>query len=103
MGTSSDPPERSSLGVELARYAGHGLTLVASTALFLFVGLKVDGWLGTLPLFTLLGAMVGAFAGFYSMYRHLVVEPREQAEAKKREAEAAGDEAQHGGPDRDES
>ncbi|MEJ2678007.1 MAG: AtpZ/AtpI family protein [Gemmatimonadota bacterium] len=102
MGTSPDPTERGGLGVEFARYAGHGLTLVASTAFFLFVGLKVDGWLGTLPLFTVLGAFVGGFGGFYSMYHHLVVEPRERAEAERREEEDAGG-AQHGEPERDES
>jgi len=99
---SRDPTERNGLGVELARYAGHGMTLVASTALFLFVGLKVDGWLGTLPVFTVLGAFVGAFGGFYSMYHHLVVEPRERAEAEKRDADAA-DGTRPGEPDRDET
>ncbi|HKJ91754.1 MAG TPA: AtpZ/AtpI family protein [Longimicrobiales bacterium] len=101
MGTLPDPTKRGGLPQELARYAGHGLTLAASTGLFLFIGLKVDGWLGTLPLFTVLGALVGASAGFYSMYHHLVVEPRERAAADERErgADAAGS-GEGGEPDR---
>lgn len=64
--------------VEAGRFMGHGLAWVSSTLLFLFLGWLLDRWLGTLPLFTILGAFVGAGAGFYSMYRHLVVEPRER-------------------------
>ena len=57
-------PERPCPGVEAGRYLGHGLTWALSTALFLFLGLLVDRWLGTMPLFTILGAFVGAGAGF---------------------------------------
>ena len=53
-----------------AEYAGHGLTLAGSTLLFL--------WLA------LLGAFVGAGAGFYHMYHQLVVVPRERDERKAR-------------------
>jgi F0F1-type ATP synthase assembly protein I len=63
---------------DAAPFLGHGLTWALSTALFLFLGWKLDGWLGTLPLFTILGAFVGAGAGFYSLYHHLVVKSREQ-------------------------
>lgn len=56
-------------------YLGHGLTWVGSTLLFMLGGRALDGWLGTGQLLTLLGAFVGAAAGFWSMYYHLVVEP----------------------------
>jgi hypothetical protein len=36
-----------------------------------------------MPLFMILGAFVGAGAGFYSLYRHVVVEPRERDEDAK--------------------
>ena len=36
----------------------------------------MDGWLGTEPLFTLVGAFVGAAAGFWYMIHQLVHEPR---------------------------
>ena len=77
------------MGVEAGRYLGHGLTWALSTALFLFLGLLADRWLGTMPLFTILGAFVGAGAGFYSLYFHLVIEPRERERAR-REREETG-------------
>jgi ATP synthase protein I len=55
---------------------GHGLTIALAMAFFLGVGWWVDRWLGTLPLFFVIGALVGAFAGFYNLYHQLVVVPR---------------------------
>lgn len=57
-------------------YLGYGLTWALSTVLFLLLGQWVDGRFGTTPAFTLIGAFVGAAAGFYYMYRHLVSGPR---------------------------
>lgn len=71
---------------EAGRYLGHGLMWAASTGLFLFLGSRVDRWLGTTPLFMIVGAFVGAAAGFYSIYYHLVVEPRER-ERRRQERE----------------
>jgi F0F1-type ATP synthase assembly protein I len=70
-----------STSAEVSRYVGHGLTWALSTLLFLYLGTRADAWAGTRPLFTLVGALVGAGAGFYSMYYHLVIEPgRRKAE-----------------------
>ena len=55
-----------------AHYLGYGLTWVASTFLFLLGGQALDGRLGTAPLLTLIGAFVGAAAGFWYMYRQLI-------------------------------
>ena len=82
---SSRPPG-TGLPAEAGRYLGVGMTWALSTALFLYLGTLVDKWVGTESLFTLLGAFVGAVAGFYYMYHHLVVEPRERA-ARKSEDE----------------
>lgn len=65
--------------VSVAEYLGHGLTWAASTLLFLWLGTKADGWLGTEPWLALFGAFIGAGAGFYHMYRQLIVAPRERA------------------------
>jgi len=46
----------------LARFTGHGLTLALSIGLFLAAGWWLDGRLGTTPLFTIAGAMLGAGA-----------------------------------------
>lgn len=79
-------PQRS-LQAEAGRYLGVGMTWALSTALFLYLGTWVDKWVGTKSLFTLLGAFVGAVAGFYYMYHHLVVEPREREARKQRDEE----------------
>jgi F0F1-type ATP synthase assembly protein I len=62
--------------VEIARYLGLGLTWALSTALFLYLGSLVDGWLGSTPVFTLIGAFVGAAAGFYHLYREATAATR---------------------------
>lgn len=73
---SPDPGDRGPAGsgtaAELGRYAGHGLTIALSTALFAWVGVWVDERLHTAPLFVTVGVFVGFGAGFYSMYRDLV-------------------------------
>jgi F0F1-type ATP synthase assembly protein I len=53
-----------------------GLGFAASVALFLFLGMWADGRLGTSPWLLILGAFIGGAAGFWSMYRKLVVAPR---------------------------
>lgn len=73
----------------LARFTGHGLTLALATGLFLAAGWWLDGRLGTTPLLTIVGAMLGAGAGFYSMIQHLVLFPRQEEE--RRTKMAAGD------------
>ena len=72
-------PDRSGYA-STGQYMGHGLTLAVSTLFFLWLGTKADGWLGTEPWLALLGAFVGAGAGFYHMYHHLVEAPRDDDE-----------------------
>lgn len=67
-----DGTSGSALG-EIGRYAGHGITLGLSTALFAWVGDWLDGELGTEPVLVVAGAFLGFVAGFYSMYRDLVL------------------------------
>lgn len=73
--------------VELARFSGHGLTLALSMGLFLLAGWWLDGRVGTMPLFTILGALLGAAAGFYSMLQHLIFLPRQREREKARREE----------------
>ena len=79
-------PEPPSLAQAAGQDLGYGLQWALATVLFLFLGWLVDGWLGTKPLLTIVGAFVGAGAGFYSLYYHLVVEPRRRASGKGPEA-----------------
>ncbi len=76
--------------VDVSRYLGVGLTWALSTLLFLWLGTLADGALGTRPLFTVVGAFVGAAAGFYYMIHHLVVVPGREAKAL-RQAERESD------------
>lgn len=78
-----EPPR--SLPAQAGKYLGTGMTWALSTALFLYLGTWVDRWVGTDSLFALVGAFVGAAAGFYYMYHHLVVEPRERATRERRD------------------
>lgn len=57
-----------------------GLTYAASVALYGLGGWWLDGRLGTLPLFTLLGVLLGASAGFLWIYREV-----QRAEARERD------------------
>lgn len=77
----SGPEQQTSAVQELARFSGHGLTIAVSTGLFLAAGWWVDGRVGTQPLFTILGALMGAAGGLYSMVQHLVLIPRAKESA----------------------
>jgi ATP synthase protein I len=61
-----------------AQYLGVGLQFAGAIVLFLFAGQWLDERLGTEPWLLLIGVFVGAAAGFYSLYRQLVIAPRER-------------------------
>lgn len=71
-----------SLWAASGRYMGLGLTWAMATLLFLAVGWWLDTKLGTEPWLLIVGAFVGASAGFYYMYQHVVLEAREREEEK---------------------
>ncbi|MFP3948532.1 MAG: AtpZ/AtpI family protein [Longimicrobiales bacterium] len=56
-----------------ARFAGHGLTFALATLVFLLVGNWADGRLGTEPLLTVVGGLVGAAAGFWHLYVNITL------------------------------
>ena len=57
-------------GLVLAmRLLGLGWYIAASIVLGVGGGLLLDRWLGTVPLFTLLGVLAGSVVAFYGMYR----------------------------------
>jgi len=49
-------------------YFGMALSFAVAILLFGAAGWFVDGWVHTLPLFTIIGAFVGGFAGFMRIY-----------------------------------
>jgi ATP synthase protein I len=62
---------------------GYGLAWALSVLLFLAGGAWLDGKLGTSPILLVVGALVGAGAGFYSLYYHAVIEPRNREDDQK--------------------
>lgn len=73
---------RSEMVSAAGRFTGFGLTWALSVLLFLMGGWWLDGKVGTAPLFMILGAFLGGGAGFYSLYRHIVVDSQEQDEGE---------------------
>jgi F0F1-type ATP synthase assembly protein I len=74
--------------VQAAKYLGVGLTWVASTGLFLYLGSLLDERWGTEPWLALVGAFVGAAAGFYYLYHQVAAEvkrpgPKQETDQKK--------------------
>jgi len=65
------------------QFMGLGLAWALSVLFFLAVGAWIDSKLGTSPLLLVLGAFVGAAAGFYSLYYHIVIEPRQREADRK--------------------
>ncbi len=53
------------------RLFGLGFAFLMIMVVLVMVGLLVDGWLGTLPLFLLVGVALGFAAGLYYMYQSL--------------------------------
>ena len=74
-GKGSDPHEMLRAS---GQYMGLGMTWALAVLLFLGVGAWLDSKLGTSPLLLIVGAFVGGGAGFYSLYYHIVIEPRER-------------------------
>jgi F0F1-type ATP synthase assembly protein I len=58
------------------QFMGHGLSFALAILLFMGVGWWLDSKVGTAPFLMVIGAFVGGAAGFYSLYYHIVIEPR---------------------------
>jgi F0F1-type ATP synthase assembly protein I len=90
-----DRPQKAAHGSEIQRASsdalGHGFTIAAAIGVFLWAGDRADKALGTSPVFALSGMLLGAAAGFYRLYAHLVLMKRAEAEKADGEAETAGE------------
>jgi len=69
---------------EAGQVLGVGMQFAGSIVVFLLLGRWLDGRLDTSPWLLLVGVMIGASAGFYSMYRQLVIRPQERERKEKR-------------------
>ncbi|HEV8676244.1 MAG TPA: AtpZ/AtpI family protein [Methylomirabilota bacterium] len=67
--TAGEPPPDRRWIRQIGVLSGVGLTLVASTVLGLVGGYYLDRWLGTSPVFLLIGLLFGIAAGFVNLFR----------------------------------
>lgn len=63
------------------RYVGLGLTFALSIVLFFGLGYLLDKRLGTLPIFSLIGAFLGGIGGFLHIYRSVIRESEKKPPA----------------------
>lgn len=66
-------------------FMGVGVQFAGAILLFLFVGRWLDERLGTSPWMVMLGVFVGFGLGFFSMYRQMVIMPRERERRRHEE------------------
>lgn len=65
------------------QFMGHGLTWALAVLLFMGLGAWIDSKVGTAPILMIIGAFIGGAAGFYNLYYHIVIEPRERDDDKR--------------------
>jgi ATP synthase protein I len=75
----ADPKDPFRQGLSLAGRIG--VELVVTTVVGAFLGYLLDGWLGTRPWLMVVGVLLGAVAGFRSIYR--MANPGDSSEEKK--------------------
>jgi ATP synthase protein I len=75
----ADPKDPFRQGLSFAMRIG--TELVVSTVVGAFLGYLADGWLGTRPWLMVFGVLLGAVAGFRSIYR--MANPGDSSDDKK--------------------
>ena len=60
-----------------------GVDLISSIVSGLLLGLGLDWWLGTRPVFVIIGILAGFGSGFYKLWQHSAV-LEEQAKERRR-------------------
>ncbi|MCB9838068.1 MAG: AtpZ/AtpI family protein [Phycisphaeraceae bacterium] len=85
-----EPEERSRIGgqsdkerAELWRLSMMGTEFVAAIAGMLILGLLLDRWVGTSPILTVIGAVVGLLGGGYNLIRQALA--AEKKASKRRQ------------------
>lgn len=64
--------KRKKLFNEIGFYTDLGLRFAVTIIVFLFLGYWIDGKTGLRPVLTIIFVFLGAFTGFYSLYKSLV-------------------------------
>ncbi|MBH16106.1 MAG: hypothetical protein CME30_02335 [Gemmatimonadetes bacterium] len=65
------PQNNGHLGLESAKYLGHGMTFAVSAALFGWIGNKIGIRIGAEALMTTVGVFLGFGGAFYRLYTTL--------------------------------
>lgn len=60
------------------KYLSYGLTFAGGILLFIGAGYLLDGWLGTKPVLTVVGTLVGSGLSFFWVYQRLKAEEAAQ-------------------------
>ena len=66
---SRKKPSSNNAKRDLLRYAGLGAQMLGSMGVAVFLGMKADEWLHSLPLFTVLLPLLVLFAILYKIFR----------------------------------
>lgn len=66
------------------RFLGIGMQFAAGIVAFTLGGVALDRWLGLMPLFTIIGTLLGATLSFVSVYIKLQAFADAEAKRKKR-------------------
>ena len=83
------PSERTRIYREVGPYLGIGIEFVAAILLCLFAGRWLDSRFGTDPTFMLVGAFVGATAGFVAFIR-TVLKMQENKDSSRNQGGSEG-------------
>jgi F0F1-type ATP synthase assembly protein I len=78
-------PKDGNVGREMGegyKYVSLGLTFAGGIVFFVLLGLVLDRWLGTTPIFILTGTFLGTVLSFLTVYRKLEAEARQRREQK---------------------
>jgi F0F1-type ATP synthase assembly protein I len=67
---------------EGSRYLGVALRFGFGVVIFVLAGYGLDRWTGLLPLFTVVGTILGSVLSFVSVYREISADPANQPRRK---------------------
>ena len=91
MGRHPKKPDMAQVYRQVGPYLSIGVEFAASILLCLFVGRWLDGRLGTYPVLMLIGALLGAAAGFYSFIRTVLRLQEKEKQKAGRGSDRHGD------------